>query len=86
MNQARINKMQLLLEQAFQPSVLNINDDSHLHAGHAGAQSGKGHFSLEIKSKAFEGLRPIKQHQLIYAALGEMMQTDIHALAIKVLN
>jgi BolA family transcriptional regulator, general stress-responsive regulator len=86
MNEARINQMHTLLEQAFQPSVIKINDDSQLHAGHAGAQSGKGHFSLEIKSKAFEGLRPIKQHQLIYGALGDMMQTEIHALAIKVLD
>ncbi len=85
-NTQRIQKMQELLTQQLQPSHLVITDDSHLHAGHAGAKGGLGHFTVEIKSQRLEGARPVKQHQLIYAALGNMMQTDIHALAIKIIQ
>ncbi len=82
-NQARIATMIDLLQQALSPSKLEIIDDSHLHAGHAGARSGKGHFTVVIASEQFAGLSSIKRHQLVYQALGGMMQTDIHALAIK---
>ncbi|PCI73341.1 MAG: BolA family transcriptional regulator [Gammaproteobacteria bacterium] len=71
------------LKKALSPISLSITDDSHLHAGHAGAQSGMGHFSLDIVSESFEGLTAIKKHQLVYQALAEMMKTDIHALSIK---
>lgn len=79
----RIELMTECLEKALSPVSLSITDDSHLHAGHAGAQSGMGHFSLDIVSKSFEGLTAIKKHQLVYQALAEMMKTDIHALSIK---
>ena len=82
-NQNRIEQMREKLEAAFNPSQLEIIDDSHLHAGHAGARSGKGHFTVIIKSDKFEGLRVLKQHQAVYQSLGEMMQNDIHALVIK---
>ncbi|WP_444998384.1 BolA family protein [Aliikangiella sp. IMCC44359] len=82
-NQQRINKMTELLTNALKPSHIEIIDDSHLHEGHAGARSGKGHFTVHIKSKQFAELKVLKQHQLIYQALGDMMQTDIHALVIK---
>lgn len=81
-NQARIARMEALLREAFDPSEVQITDDSHLHAGHAGAQTGKGHFSLRIRSTAFAGMTPVAAHRAVYAALGAMMQTDIHALAI----
>jgi BolA protein len=83
-NQQRIEAMTAKLESSLQPTHLEITDDSHLHAGHAGAKSGKGHFTVFIKSESFDGLTKLKQHQLIYKALGDMMQTDIHALAIKI--
>ena len=82
-NLQRIELMTERLNAALSPESLAISDDSHLHAGHAGAQSGKGHFTVNIKSAKFVGVRPLKQHQMIYAALGELMETDIHALAIK---
>lgn len=82
-NQQRMQKMTALLQKTLSPTDLKIIDESHLHAGHAGAKSGKGHFKLLIKSHKFSGLSKIKQHQLIYQALGELMQTDIHALSIK---
>ena len=83
LNPARIERMRELLEAAFAPSLLEIADDSHKHAGHAGARGGQGHFSVEIVSAAFAGKPPLARHRLVYAALGDMMQTDIHALAIR---
>ncbi|WP_223669333.1 BolA family protein [Kangiella shandongensis] len=85
-NTARIEKMQQLISEALQPEQLEIIDDSHKHIGHAGAKSGLGHFTVIIKSDALEGKRMLQQHRLVYDALGDMMQTDIHALAIKVIK
>lgn len=72
--------------QALQPASLVVVDDSHKHAGHEGARDGRGHFSVEIVSAAFEGLAPLARHRRVYDALGEMMQTDIHALQIRALT
>ena len=85
-NSARIEKMNQLIADALQPEQLDIIDDSHKHIGHAGAKGGLGHFTVVIKSDALEGKRMIQQHRMIYDALGDMMQTDIHALAIKVIK
>ncbi|GAA4364402.1 BolA family protein [Kangiella marina] len=85
-NSARIERMQQLISDALQPEQLDIIDDSHKHIGHAGAKGGLGHFTVIIKSEALEGKRMIQQHRMIYDALGDMMQTDIHALAIKVIK
>ena len=81
-NEQRISTMKSRLEDQLSPSELVIEDESHLHAGHAGARGGKGHFRITICSEKFQGLRPLQQHRLVYDALGEMMQTDIHALSI----
>ena len=78
----RLTRIRSLLESAFLPQELQIRDDSHLHEGHAGAREGKGHYAVWIVSKAFENRRQIERHQMVYAALGEMMKTDIHALSI----
>ena len=83
LNPARIERMRALLQEALQPERLEIADDSHRHAGHAGARGGQGHFTVEIVSTAFAGLAPIARHRAVYAALGDMMATDIHALAIR---
>jgi len=71
------------LEEALAPTALEIVDDSHRHAGHAGARDGRGHFSVTIVSEAFAGLAPLARHRKVYAALGSLMQTDIHALSIQ---
>lgn len=71
--------------QALQPRELELEDESHKHAGHAGARDGRGHFRVRIVAAAFAGLRPLARHQLIYKTLGELMQTDIHALSIDAL-
>ena len=83
-NQQRIEKMKDLLTESLTPTFLEITDDSHLHAGHAGAKSGKGHFTVTIESQSFNDLSRLKQQQLVYQALGNMMQDDIHALVIKI--
>lgn len=70
------------LEAALAPVSLDVRDDSHLHAGHAGARDGRGHFQVRVVSRAFAGLAPLARHRRVYAALGELMQTDIHALSI----
>lgn len=82
-NSARVARMRALLEAAFAPEALEIADDSHRHVGHAGARDGRGHFTVELTSAAFAGLVPLARHRAVYAALGDMMQTDIHALAIQ---
>ena len=79
-------EMREKLEAGFTPSELNIEDQSHLHAGHAGAKSGKGHFALKIVSASFEGQTLIQRHRAIYAALGELMESEIHALSINALG
>lgn len=65
------------------PSSLELIDDSHLHAGHAGARSGGGHYRLSIVSEAFNGKNTVARHRLVYDTLGDMMRRDIHALAIQ---
>ncbi|QNN48073.1 BolA family transcriptional regulator [Thermomonas brevis] len=83
MNPARVERIRDLLTQALSPVSLDVSDDSHRHAGHAGARGGQGHFGVDIVSAAFAGKLPLARHRLVYAALGGMMQTDIHALAIR---
>lgn len=79
----RIERMRNILEDSLAPEALEIIDDSHLHAGHAGARSGKGHYRIIISSQAFADKSMLEQHRIIYDALDEMMKTDIHALSIK---
>ena len=81
-NQARIKEMQRRLTAALQPTALDIEDQSHLHAGHAGAEEGKGHFVVSIASAAFAGHTPIKRHRLVYEALGDLLESDISAVTI----
>lgn len=68
-----------------EPQRLEILDESALHAGHAGARSGGGHFQLTLVSAAFAGQSPIARHRLVYQALGELMSGPIHALSITAL-
>lgn len=80
---SRIDRIRERLESALAPTQLVVTDDSHLHAGHKGARDGRGHFSVKITSAAFEGKAALARHRAIYAALGDMMVEDIHALAIE---
>ncbi len=81
MSRQTIAQMHTLLAM-LQPTDVNIIDDSHKHAGHAGARSGGGHFHLEISSAMFVGKTTVERHRMIYSALGDMMKRDIHALKI----
>ena len=82
MTDDRVTRIEAMLREAFSPSDLLVKDQSHLHAGHAGAQDGKGHYDVRIVSDAFAGKRPLVRHRMVYEALGAMMETDIHALRI----
>ncbi len=79
----RAGEIREKLSQTLRPESLEIIDESHLHAGHAGARDGRGHFKVSIVSTEFNGQSRIKRHRMVYDALGKMMQTDIHALTIE---
>lgn len=82
MNPDRVALIRSRLEQRFAPLELDVQDDSAAHAGHAGARDGRGHFSVRIVAPAFAGQGRLERHRMIYTALGELMQQDIHALSI----
>ena len=83
-----MNRVELIRERlsTLSPVSLEIEDESALHAGHAGAQSGGGHYRLVMVSDCFEGHGKLARHRMIYAALGDMMQGPIHALANQALT
>lgn len=81
---SRVERIRALLA-ALEPTALVVEDESHLHAGHAGAASGAGHFRVKIVSPRFTGLKLVMRHRLVYDAVHEMMHADIHALAITAL-
>lgn len=85
-NTERVERIRRRLEQALSTDHIQLIDDSHLHAGHAGAREGKGHFRVRIVSPRFTGLRTLQRHQLVYRSLDELMQSDIHALSIVALT
>jgi BolA protein len=70
------------LQATLQPDLLEVQDDSHLHAGHAGAREGR-HFTVRIISARFEGLSRVARHRLVYDALHSLIPRGIHALAIE---
>ena len=79
MNAAQI---ETLLRAALDPSQLVVQDDSHLHAGHAGAREGR-HFTVRLVSERFLGLNWLARHRLVYDALGPLAPQGVHALAIE---
>ena len=83
MSEKRISLIRERLQTALTPTQLQIEDESYLHVGHAGAKDGRGHFVVTISASAFSGQPLLKRHRMVYQALGELMQTDIHALTIK---
>ena len=83
MNEARVAMIRERLTTAFAPTVLDIEDDSAKHAGHAGARSGGGHFNVRIVSGEFSGKSLVQRHRMVYEALGDAMQQAIHALSIQ---
>jgi len=84
--EARRARIEASLRSHFTPIECVLNDESHLHRGHAGAQGGKGHFRVRLVSAAFIGKAPLARHRLVYGALAELMETEIHALSIEALT
>jgi BolA family transcriptional regulator, general stress-responsive regulator len=85
-NEERIKLFKADLEQAFTVLQLTIEDESHLHAGHAGAATGGGHFRLTIVAPEFDSHPPIARHRAIYSALDRHIPKEIHALTISALT
>lgn len=82
----RIAEITRLLQEALTVQRLDIEDESALHAGHAGAASGGGHFQLYIWAQEFEGMGTLAIHRKVYEILGDMMKAQIHALGIHVMR
>lgn len=82
MSDERAEMIEGILKDVFSPTYVLVKDQSHLHAGHAGARDGRGHFDVTIESEVFRGKRPLACHRLVYEAMGSLMETDIHALRI----
>lgn len=81
-NEARIEMIRERITRALDPVLVEIEDESHKHAGHPGARSGGGHFNVHIVAAAFAGASLIKRHRMVYDAVGDAMHTEIHALSI----
>jgi BolA protein len=70
----------------FSATELFIKDQSHLHAGHAGAKDGRGHFDVTVVAEEFSGKTRLERHRMVYDALGKLIESDIHALRIKAIS
>lgn len=82
----RSDELRAALDRAFAPVELAIEDESHLHAGHAGAAGGAGHFRVRLVSERFRGLSRVARHRVIYQSVSALMSTEIHALSIEALT
>jgi BolA protein len=79
--QSVMQQIQAKLQESLAPASLEVQDDSHLHAGHAGAREG-GHFTVRLRSARFAGLSRVARHRLVYESLGNLQALGIHALAL----
>ena len=86
MSTSRRERIEKKLREALQADSVEVVDESHLHAGHAGAKSGKGHFRVRIVSERFAGLSRVQSQRLVFAALADEMESEIHALAMQTLT
>lgn len=83
----RVATIRERLQAALAPEHIDIVDESHKHAGHAGArESGGGHFNVTVVTESFRNQSPIQRHRLIYAAVEDLMPHEIHALSIRALT
>lgn len=82
----RLERIHALLSAGLEPLECVIDDESHLHAGHAGAASGGGHYRLRLVSARFADLNKVARHRLVYDCLRDMMSKEIHALAMTLLT
>ena len=77
-----VDELQARLAERFSGAAIEVGDDSHLHAGHAGAAGGAGHFRVRLVSERFAGLGTVARHRLVYDAVHDWMPQRIHALVI----
>ncbi len=82
MTAARVQAIEAALRDALEPVAILVKDQSHLHAAHAGAEDGRGHFEVTIISARFTGQSRVQRHRTVFDAVGDMMKSDIHALSI----
>ena len=75
------DEIETRLRAVLQPSELDVQDDSHEHAGHAGASEGR-HFSVQLRAECFAGMPRVARHRLVYDSLGSLATQGVHALAI----
>ena len=85
MSDPRLEQIRSRLQAALTPLEIDIGDESAMHAGHAGAASGGGHYTVRIVSARFEGIKLVMRHRLVYDSVHDMMHKEIHALAITAL-
>lgn len=83
---SRRDRIEAKLRAALEAESVEVVDESHLHAGHAGAKSGKGHFRVRVVSERFAGLSRLESQRLVFAVLADEMESDIHALAMQTLT
>ena len=86
MTESRVATIERMLTEALSPDEIQVIDQSNLHIGHEGAKEGKGHFEVTIVSDKFGSANRIARHRMIYDALGDFMDSDIHALRINTLS
>ncbi len=86
MSELRRARIENSLRERLRAVHVELIDESHLHAGHAGAREGGGHFRAVVVSAHFEGKNPVERQRLVYQALDDAMGTEIHALSIKALT
>ena len=82
----RVETIRRTLEEELGAEIVRVVDDSALHAGHLGAEGGGGHFRVLVVSERFVGLSRVAAQRLVYAALGELMTADIHALEMRTMT
>jgi BolA protein len=82
----RVQQITTRLHSGLAPTQCVVEDESALHVGHAGAASGGGHYRVRLVSSRFEGQNRVMRHRLVYDCLRDLMQQDIHALAIVALT
>jgi BolA protein len=82
----RVSRIETSLREALAPQHIEVIDESEPHAGHAGAAEGGGHFRVLIVSDSFHGHDLVTRQRMVYAALGEAMKSEIHALALHTLS
>lgn len=82
-NDERLREMEERLTKVLHPESLTVTDDSADHVGHAGAQGGGGHFTVTITASGFEGKNLLDRHRMVFEALSDMMESEIHALRIR---